>query len=238
MQLERPTRHIKGLSAAVGLALGFALLATTALPARAGDDDDNPPLDKKILRGILEGLGLKRDGEAMINYQERAPLVIPPNSNLPPPEKGDTAIANNPNWPKDPDVQRAKEAKLHKDPRNETDIREEEQNPLRPDQLTPGGKPPRVAHDGDVEPNSATPGDRLSLKELNIKGGFFHLFAPNDEETVRFTGEPPRASLTDPPPGYQTPSPAQPYAAGKTHTEYHNTTQDYLSTHGTVDSGN
>jgi hypothetical protein len=31
------------------------------------------------------------------------------------------------------------------------------------------------------------------------------------EEYGTFTGEPPRASLTDPPPGYQTPSPDQPY---------------------------
>ena len=56
------------------------------LPARAGDDDQQVPLDTKILRGILEGLGLRRDGDA-INYQERAPLVIPPSHDLPPPEK-------------------------------------------------------------------------------------------------------------------------------------------------------
>jgi hypothetical protein len=34
------------------------------------------------------------------------------------------------------------------------------------------------------------------------------------EEYGTFTGEPPRASLTDPPPGYQTPSPDQPYGIG------------------------
>ena len=33
-------------------------------------------------------------------------------------------------------------------------------------------------------------------------------------ETATFTGEPPRSSLTEPPPGYQTPSSAAPYAAG------------------------
>jgi hypothetical protein len=35
------------------------------------------------------------------------------------------------------------------------------------------------------------------------------------EESAKFTGEPPRTSLTDPPPGYQTPSPDQPYGLGK-----------------------
>ena len=35
------------------------------------------------------------------------------------------------------------------------------------------------------------------------------------EEYATFTGEPPRASLTEPPPGYRTPSPNQPYGVGK-----------------------
>jgi hypothetical protein len=34
------------------------------------------------------------------------------------------------------------------------------------------------------------------------------------QEKATFTGEPTRGSLTQPPPGYQTPSPNQPYAAG------------------------
>jgi hypothetical protein len=32
-----------------------------------------------------------------------------------------------------------------------------------------------------------------------------------EDDTARFTGEPPRTLLTEPPPGYQTPSPDQPY---------------------------
>jgi hypothetical protein len=35
------------------------------------------------------------------------------------------------------------------------------------------------------------------------------------EEYTNFTGEPPRTSLTEPPVGYRTPSPAQPYGVGK-----------------------
>ena len=86
----------------------------------------------------MEGLGFKRDGEATINYQERAPLVLPPSRDLPPPEKSDAITANNPAWPKDPDVARRKaEAAAERD-RNVSDEREREQNPLRPDQLTPG----------------------------------------------------------------------------------------------------
>ena len=109
-----------------------------AAAARAADDD--VPVDQKFLRGIMEGLGLKRDGEADINYQERAPLVMPPSRDLPPPERTDAAIANNPAWPKDPDVARRKAEAAAERNRNISDEREREQNPLRPDQLTPGGR--------------------------------------------------------------------------------------------------
>ena len=37
----------------------------------------------------------------------------------------------------------------------------------------------------------------------------------DDADNGRFVGEPARASLTDPPPGYQVPSPDQPYGLGK-----------------------
>ena len=94
-----------GASAAFGLVLGAAALFCPA-PAHAGDDD--LPADQKFLRGIMEGLGFRRDGEETINYQERSPLVIPPGRTLPPPEKSGAAIANNPAWPKDPDVERRK----------------------------------------------------------------------------------------------------------------------------------
>ncbi len=56
----------------------------------------------QVSAGILESIGLQRD-EKIINYQERPPLVIPPSRTLPPPERSDALIANNPNWLKDPD---------------------------------------------------------------------------------------------------------------------------------------
>ena len=127
--------NVFSAGAALGLALGAVAILTPA-PARAADDD--VPVDQKFLRGIMEGLGFKRDGEATINYQERAPLVLPPSRDLPPPEKSDAITANNPAWPKDPDVARRKaEAAAERD-RNVSDEREREQNPLRPEQLAPG----------------------------------------------------------------------------------------------------
>lgn len=229
---RRPsTRFYAG--AALSLALGAALLAT-ALPARAADDEAS--LDNKIFRGILEGLGLRKDGEA-INYQERAPLVIPPSRALPQPERSDAVTANNPAWPKDPDVIRRKKQVEMERNRNISEERELQQNPLRPDQLTPGGNPRSVARRNVGEPNTATPGDRLSARELNQKTSIWsNMFGSKEDEVAKFTREPTRADLTQPPPGYQTPSPEQPYGLSKGTTAF----RPHIPTpedHGVVDSG-
>ena len=60
-------------------------------------------------------------------------------------------------------------------------------------------------------------GNQLLPSQLGASSSsvFKSMFGGQKEETAKFTGEPPRASLTDPPPGYQTPSPDQPYGLGK-----------------------
>lgn len=196
----------------------FGLIALLgAAPAIAGEDDE-VSFDQKIMRNIMEGLGLKRDGEAGINYQERAPLVIPPSRDLPPPESTDAVIAKNPAWPKDPDVERRKlEAAMEKN-RNVSDEREREQNPLSPAQLTPGGRPKKrqARTDDGYQPPASGFGNQLPPSELGWKGNLFGaMFGEKKEETAKFTGEPPRSTLTDPPTGYQTPSPDQPYGVTK-----------------------
>jgi hypothetical protein len=213
-----PTRlTTKFIAGAIGLAaLGAAVLASPA-PARA--EDDNVPMDTKILRGILEGIGLRRDGEAILSYPERAPLVIPPGRALPPPEKSDAIVAKNPAWPVDPDVKRAKdEAAREKRTFTSADAEQRHnENPLRPDEIAPGPKPraARRTDDGyQASPNGY--GSQLPPAELGTKKSIFSsMFSKSDDAEVgKFTGEPPRASLTAPPPGYQTPSPDQPYGVG------------------------
>jgi len=217
-----------GSRAVLGCALGITLL-TSGTPARAADDD--LPMDRKIFRGILEGLGLRRDGEA-INYEERAPLVLPPGRALPPPENTGAALANNPAWPKDPDVVRRKIEAEQERNRNVSDEREREQNPLRPDQITPGRikKTPTRTADGYVPPANGSD-NPISPSQLGYKGNLFgNMFGKKEEESAKFTGEPPRASLTEPPRGYQTPSPDQPYGVGKEKPKA-KTSADYLNDH-------
>lgn len=228
-QSTRNIFTVKAATAALSLALA-ATVTVVSVPARAAEAEDDVPIDTKILRGFMESIGLRKDGEG-INYQERAPLVIPPSRTLPVPEKPGAGIANNPAWPKDPDVQRAKEeAAMERDQPGFASEKIDKQNSvLRGNDMTPGPKPRRA-------PKSA-PGtywtddnSRMSPSQLGSSGGFFgKIFGSSDNTSAKFTGEPPRASLTEPPPGYQTPSPEQPYGAGKEASAPK--ANDYLLTH-------
>jgi hypothetical protein len=205
------------VSAALGFALGVSLLAISS-PARAGDDDVS--FDTKIFRSIMSSLGLKRADDAAINYEERPPLVIPSDHSLPPPQQTDAAV-NNPAWPKDPDVTRRKLQAAQERDRNFSEEYDRESRPLRPDELIPGARDPAVLararrHEQVGTTNSGNTNDRLMPSELGFQTGMLkRIFSGTDNEAVRFTGEPPRTSLTAPPSGYQTPSPDQPYGVGQ-----------------------
>src|SRR5216684_2647174 len=119
------------LAAAAAFAMAMALGAGNALAAD-GDEED-VPLDTKILRQFLKDLGLRNGSGEDIDYRERAPLVVPPSRNLPPPQAEGTATARSPAWPNDPDVKRRKQtaekAKLS------GFNAEEQQRALRPNEL-------------------------------------------------------------------------------------------------------
>ncbi|MFA6264777.1 MAG: hypothetical protein WC670_03550 [Pseudolabrys sp.] len=216
MIARRSSRQAAIAAAIVSFAI--AVLAVPA-PARAADDGEDKPFDSKILGGIMESLGFRKDGEAIV-YQERAPLVIPPNTSLPVPEKSDAVIANNPAWPKDPDVQRRKEAakRARADAYKSADQKlREEQRVLSPSEMMPGAnannRAPRVGNDPNRTSTTFNEtGDKLTPSQLGYRGGLFsNVFGGKDDEIARFTGEPARTELTEPPAGYQTPSPDQPY---------------------------
>src|SRR3954466_14640887 len=205
---------------AVTVTLGMAVvLGCAGTFAHAADDDDDELLDTKILKGILKGLGLRKD-EAGIEYRERSPLVLPPNNQLtvlPSPED----VANSKkaaNWPDDPDIKRVK---LRREQERKRKPQEPggDDKPLSPKPRTEGTPTaaPAIPRGGEApgksEEGSAAPSTNA---ELGSKG-FLNMFktglwAPKEEYTP-CTGEPQRSSLTEPPPGYRTPSPNQPYGA-------------------------
>lgn len=190
--------------------LGLALAYVVPALAQEEDDDDTADLsfEQKLIHQFMTGLGAKSGRERGITYRERSPLVLPPQMTLPEPRKGGVALA--PNWPKDPDEQARKQAaELAKQPRLTP---EEYGRPLLPSELAKGrvaaSRNPQAVDDRD-------PGRALLPSELGYRGGLFgSILTPQKQETVTFTGEPRRGSLTAPPPGYQTPSPAYPYGIG------------------------
>jgi hypothetical protein len=180
-----------GLAAMV--AVGMACACGSAAWAGDYDDPSGSTFTSKVLKAI--GLPDPDHPEYEINYSERSPLVVPPNRNLPAPIAGDKPPA--PNWPQDPDIKKRQAGKTQK-PSPAGDPIQEEGRPLRPDELIPKGSHSSAA--------SSSPG--IAPKQGN---GLLSFDWFRKEEYGTFTGEPPRANLTDPPPGYQTPSPDQPY---------------------------
>lgn len=183
-------------------------------PVRAAEDD--VPLDTKLFRSFMSGLGLRDDRES-IDYHERSPLVIPPNKALPAPEKA--GVARNPNWPVDQEARQQREIEANSPERKlgASDAAREVERVLRPDELNPPRRRTRSATNG-TQGDQSYSGDfsrLLKPSELGTKNGLFGGIFGEKDESAPFTGEPPRASLIAPPTGYQTPSPSQPYGVGQ-----------------------
>lgn len=193
--------------AAVAGAVALACLFAAGSLAKAADDEEEEPFETRILKAIL---GVN-DGDG-IDYRERAPLVVPPSMNLVPPQD---AKIDNPAWPKDADLQAKKKKKAAA--KNANQDPEEAARRLSPSELNRGNAAlGRRGAGGDISgtPNAEYEGQRpLRPNELGYKGGLLGaLFKDNSKpETAVFTGEQPRSSLTEPPPGYMTPSPNHPY---------------------------
>ena len=202
----------RGLRLAV-VALGVGLMMASGV-ARAQDDDedDGKTFEEKIIEGIMAGVGGTNMENRGIDYRERSPLVVPPKLDLPPPEAVKGEIKD-PNWPKDPDEARRKAAiaarkKAKPDPIEASRI-------LTPSELNAGrtAAPSRADND-PVQPGNSFNNPILSPSQLGFTGGFAGLFGGSKVETAPFKGEPTRESLTQPPSGYQTPSPNFAYGTG------------------------
>jgi hypothetical protein len=174
----------------------------------ADDDEEEDSIETKFIKGLF-GIS-DRDS---INYRERPPLVVPPNlSRLPQPEAN--SVANTPAWPKDPEiVERKKRAAVRKNsPRRSS---EEDDRPLTPAELDVGRKAGagRVTNPSGPQDAEADGQRAVSPRELGYKGGLLNsLFKDNTKpEVATFKGEPTRSDLTQPPPGYRTPSASHPY---------------------------
>jgi hypothetical protein len=196
------------------VACGALLAFGSAVQAQQAQEEDEDSFEQRIIKNILGGMGVDV-GRPGIDYRERSPLVIPPTLDLPPPAPAGLA-ASNPAWPRE-QAQRVKPVKR-------THARANTEDPgtsavMTPEELQRGINP-RAPRAGDPRQTNAQndleTGRPLTPGELK-SGSIFtwsNLMGTN-RDTATFTGEPTRGSLTQPPPGYQTPAPNQPYAAGQ-----------------------
>ena len=192
------------------VALGIGLVMTTGAARAGDDDDDDKSFEEKLIGGIIAGVGGTNMEHRGIEYRERSPLVVPPRLDLPPPTTAaETAKAAN--WPKDPDEARRKRAIAERKKSNPNPY--DSNRALTPGELnaargTVGGR------SEDYQPGNANNAVVLSPSALGFNGSLGNLFAGNKPEVAPFKGEPTRETLTQPPVGYQTPSPNYAYGVG------------------------
>lgn len=192
------------------VAAGIAVVLSSGV-ARAQDDDDDSTFEEKIIHNLMSGIGATNMENKGIEYRERSPLVIPPKIDLPPPGSA-AAEVRDPNWPKDPDVQRRKEAVAANKQRKPTP--EEAGQSILPSKLATHGSGTttrRAETEQPGKPQNESPS--LSPSQLGFTGKLGNLFG-NKPQTAPFTGEPERETLTQPPAGYQTPSSNYAYGTG------------------------
>jgi hypothetical protein len=122
-----------------------------------------------------------------IDYSARAPIVVPPDLELPKPKEA----THDPAWPKDPDRAAQRRAALD----SHTPAAKVTPNGAERDSLPAEGPP------DECESNSGTALCLSStLKGLKSVTNVFH------PETVQLAPEPARKYLTDPPSGYRQPA--------------------------------
>jgi hypothetical protein len=195
------------------VALGIGLVMSAG-PVRAGDDDDDDDMtfEEKLIDNLMTGLGAKSMERKGIEYRERSPLVVPPKLDLPPPS---SEAKNAPNWPKDPDEKRRQEAiAQRKKAGNKAAQYQKDARPLSPAELD-RKTAPQQASNQPPPPGSNPNNPTMSPAELGYTDGLLKLFKGGAPESKQFTSEPPRQSLVEPPPGYQTPSSNYAYGTGE-----------------------
>lgn len=199
------------------VAAGIGLIVTGGVAcAQDAEEEDDSTFSDKVIRGLMTGIGGKNMDNQGIDYRERSPLVVPPKIDLPPPETTNSEVKAT-NWPKDPDLQARKAAAANRRSGRPEEVLEA----ARP--LTPAEMAPKRVKSGSAAIDTDRPGDpsynpnaTLSPKQLGVDGSIFKkMFGGSDSaETAPFKGEPTRDSLTQPPTGYQTPSPNYAYGTG------------------------
>lgn len=158
----------------------------------------------ELAKNILSSIGLIPEEKDPIQYRERAPLVLPPKADLPPPVVGSVGEKKLKNWPKDPDVAAARERAADAVvPRTQTREWKANQNDrVSPEEL-------RRTRSADRDPADRSPVNPMASNKREADG-WVHpdtlratAKSYRDSEEIVPGKEPQRQELTDPPTGYR-----------------------------------
>lgn len=172
---------MKGMTI-IGCAGALALLAATSASAQEGE----------AVKSLLGSIGIIPKEKPPIVYNERAPLVLPPKMDLPPPAPGGGPEARNGNWPKDPDVAaRRKEAREARTPYTSSELyKNTEGRPLSIEEMRAGRNPSNYA-------TAPGPADRATDKSVMTPD---ELRSFSSDKNVKLSGNGlERRYLSDPP---------------------------------------
>lgn len=176
-------------------AAAAATLAGLSGYALAGDDGA-APLWQGIGSIFTPMIGLNRDDKPAIDYHERGKLVLPRNTDLPPP--GSAQVQSGGNWPVDQESMRKRvakeEEKRQKALDQEGDVRLRNLHPF------PNAPVTVQAADGHGSSGGSNAEAPSALGSLNPMGWF------GMGRKVQLGPEPDREWLTDPPKGYRAPA--------------------------------
>lgn len=142
-------------------------------------------------------LGLREDTDyEEIEYGPRAPLVIPAETNLPPPRT--QMAAADPAWPDDPDARMRREREMMRRAAAEQTLEDVERasNPLSRAELDEWGRRFGEPRSTQQTASSRDPSGAMSPEELRARRA--------DPDAV--AAEPQRRRLSDPPTGYRQPA--------------------------------
>ena len=178
------------MAALTGLALIMALSPAAAF-------DDKPGTFDPLL-GIV-GINTKKNSEEGIDYRERAPLVVPKSTALPPPQPSAGTRAGN--WPVDQDVSRRREAAARERVPQQIEVNK---NPALTNQELMRGRSDAAAIAGDpcATYTSGTP-DCAPTSMEKLKRVFSLGGGDAAKDEVVAGEEPKREYLTQPPSGYR-----------------------------------
>ncbi len=172
-----------------GFAGALALLfAASSASAQEGE----------VVKSLLGSMGIIPKEKEPIIYNERAPLVLPPSMDLPPPAAPNGAEANSANWPKDPDVAaRRKAAREARTPYTESELYKlSEGRRLSIDEIRAGRDP--NSRDALPQPSSGGWGkenSRMTPDELRSFGTSKKVELEGDGLERRYLSDPPQSLL-------------------------------------------